>query len=75
VGADTDLGFLRNVPGVQQLTTPTENQPLWIMDLSEGVDGRAVLAACFERGVPLTHFDIAPPTLHDIFVSLVEEAA
>jgi ABC-2 type transport system ATP-binding protein len=43
--------------------------------MTEGADGRAVLAACFEKGVPLTHFDVAPPTLHDIFVSLVEKAA
>jgi ABC-2 type transport system ATP-binding protein len=75
VGADADLSFLRNVPGVQQLTAPTENQPLWILDLAEGVNGRAVLATCFEKGVPLTHFDLSPPTLHDIFVSLVEAAA
>jgi ABC-2 type transport system ATP-binding protein len=75
VGADADLSFLRQVPGVQQLTTPSADQPFWTLDMAEGVDGRAVLAACFERGVPLTHFDISPPTLHDIFVSLVEEAA
>ena len=43
--------------------------------MAEGVDGRAVLSACFEKGVPLTYFDIAPPSLHDIFVSLVEKAA
>jgi len=75
VGADADLSFLRQVPGVQQLSMPSAGQPLWILDMAEGVDGRAVLAACFEKGVPLTHFDISPPSLHDIFVSLVEAAA
>ena len=75
LGAEADLSFLRAVPGVQQVLPPSSEQPHWILDLTEGVDGRAVLAACFERGVPLTHFDLAPPTLHDIFVSLVEEAA
>ncbi|HLJ52103.1 MAG TPA: ATP-binding cassette domain-containing protein [Rhizomicrobium sp.] len=75
VGANADLSFLRQVPGVQQLSMPSAGQPLWILDMAEGVDGRAVLAACFEKGVPLTHFDISPPSLHDIFVSLVEAAA
>jgi hypothetical protein len=66
---------LRHVPGVQQISAPAADQPFWILDMAEGIDGRAVLAACFEKGVPLTHFDISPPTLHDIFVSLVEAAA
>ena len=75
VGAETDLGFLRSVPGVLHATPPESAQGNWTLDMTEGADGRAVLAACFEKGVPLTHFDVAPPTLHDIFVSLVEKAA
>lgn len=75
IGADADLNFLRNVPGVKQVASPSDKQPYWILDLAEGTDGRAVLAACYERNVPLTHFDLSPPTLHDIFVSLVESAA
>ncbi len=75
VGADADLNFLRAVPGVLHVASPLPGQPNWTLDMAEGVDGRAVLAACFEKGVPLTHFDVAPPTLHDIFVTLVEKAA
>jgi ABC-2 type transport system ATP-binding protein len=75
VGSDADLNFLAVVPGVRQITPPTPDQPNWTLDMAEGNDGRAVLAACFDKGVPLTHFDVSPPTLHDIFVSLVEEAA
>ncbi len=75
VGADADLNFLRDVPGVRQIAPPTLDQPNWTLDMAQGNDGRAVLAACFEKGVPLTHFDVSPPTLHDIFVSLVGEAA
>jgi ABC-2 type transport system ATP-binding protein len=74
IGAEADLSFLHNVPGVKQVTPPSNEHPLWILDIAEGMDGRAVLAACFDKAVPLTHFDISPPTLHDIFVSLVEEA-
>lgn len=75
VGSDADLNFLAAVPGVRQITPPTSDQPNWTLDIAEGNDGRAVLAACFEKGVPLTHFDVSPPTLHDIFVALVGEAA
>ena len=75
VGSDADLHFLAVVPGVRQITPPTPDQPNWTLDIAEGNDGRAVLAACFEKGVPLTHFDVSPPTLHDIFVALVGEAA
>ena len=75
VGAAEDLSFLRNVPGVLGAMPPCNGQPNWTLEMSEGSDGRAVLAACFDKGVPLTHFDLAPPSLHDIFVSLVEKAA
>jgi ABC-2 type transport system ATP-binding protein len=72
VGADADLSFLRRVPGVLRATPASAGQSHWTLDMAEGSDGRAVLAACFERGVPLTHFDFAPPSLHDAFVSLME---
>lgn len=75
VGAAEDLSFLRGVPGVVAAAAPSNGQANWTLDMAEGSDGRAILAACFEKGVPLTHFDLAPPSLHDIFVSLVEKAA
>ena len=75
LAAATDLGFLATVPGVAHVTPPTPpSQPYWIIDLKEGDDGRALLAACFDRKVPLTHFDVAPPSLFDVFVSLVGQA-
>jgi len=72
VGADADLSFLRQVPGVLQATPPALGESHWTLEMVEGADGRAVLAACFAKGVPLTYFDFAPPSLHDVFVSLVE---
>jgi ABC-2 type transport system ATP-binding protein len=71
IGGDADLSFLAGLPGVAHATAPGAGQPYWIADLKEGDDGSGLLAACFERGVPLTHFDVAPPGLHDVFVSLV----
>jgi ABC-2 type transport system ATP-binding protein len=74
IGADTDLSFLGGVPGVLRATPPGDGQPNWTLEMREGAEGRALLAACFEHGVELSHFDIAPPSLHDVFVSLVEKA-
>src|SRR6185437_10529307 len=73
LGAEADIGFLAHVPGVTHAAPPSPGQPFWTLDLKEGDDGRALLAACFERAVPLTHFDVSPPGLHEVFVSLVGE--
>ena len=69
IGADADLSFLQASPQVTSIAHEGEN---WILDLKEGADGRDLLAQCFERRVPLTHFDVAPPSLHDVFVNLIE---
>ena len=71
IGGDGDLSFLASLPGVTHAAPPSTGQSYWVLDLKEGDDGRALLAACFARGMPLTHFDVAPPELHDVFVSLV----
>ncbi|HEY7977175.1 MAG TPA: ATP-binding cassette domain-containing protein [Rhizomicrobium sp.] len=69
IGADADLSFLKQSPQVTAIAQDGEN---WTLDLKEGADGRDLLAQIFERRVPLTHFDVAPPSLHDVFVSLIE---
>lgn len=69
IGASADLSFLGNSPQVVSMSHEGDS---WVLDLKEGADGRDLLAQCFERRVPLTHFDVAPPSLHDVFVSLVE---
>ncbi|HEY1706668.1 MAG TPA: ATP-binding cassette domain-containing protein [Rhizomicrobium sp.] len=74
IGADRALAFLANVAGVAKIVPPNEGQPLWEIELKEGADGRALLAAVFEAGAELSHFDVAPPSLQEIFVSLVERA-
>ena len=42
--------------------------------LSPGADPQQVLAALLRQG-PVEHFEIAHPSLHDIFVEKVREAA
>lgn len=70
IGADADLGFLKNLAGVASVTAPTLEQGTWDVALKEGADGSALLAACFEQGIALSHFDLSEPSLQDVFVSL-----
>jgi ABC-2 type transport system ATP-binding protein len=74
IAADRDLSFLASAPGVARVTPPADGHPYWEIDLKEGADGRALLAASFEAGAELSHFDVAPPSLQEIFVALVERA-
>ena len=70
IAASGDLGFLAECPGVTAVIPPKEGSDFWEIDLKEGADGQPLLAACFERGIALTHFDISPPSLHDVFMAL-----
>lgn len=74
IGADADLSFLRALDGVAALTPPSGNGR-WTVDLKEGTDGKGLLKACFEQGVVPGYFDVSPPSLHDVFVAVVEKAA
>jgi ABC-2 type transport system ATP-binding protein len=74
IGAEDDLSFLMSAPGVFQIKPPGPDREFWEIDLKEGADGRELLAACFAKGVAPFHFDLSPPSLHDIFVTLVERA-
>jgi ABC-2 type transport system ATP-binding protein len=74
IGADADLSFLASVEGVARVDPPGEGQPRWVVELKEGADGKALLKACFEHGVAPDYFDLAPPSLHEVFVALVEKA-
>ncbi len=75
LAADGDLAFLMSLPGVLGVTAPGLGSPYWLIDLKEGCDGRTLLTTCFEKNIPLSHFDVAPPGLHDVFVSLVGSEA
>ncbi|MBU6296838.1 MAG: ATP-binding cassette domain-containing protein [Alphaproteobacteria bacterium] len=74
IGAEGDIGFLTTVENVVLVTPPGADREFWEIDLKEGADGRELLAACFARGIVPFHFDLAPPSLHDIFVALVAKA-
>ena len=70
IAAAGDLNFLAEMPGVTAVIPPKEGTEFWEIDLKEGADGQPLLAECFARGIALTHFDISPPSLHDVFMAL-----
>ena len=70
IGADGDLTFLRGIGGVASVSPPGPGQEFWEVDLCEGADGAPLLAACFERRIALSHFDVSDASLQDVFVAL-----
>jgi ABC-2 type transport system ATP-binding protein len=60
-----------NLPGVQKLTDFGRYQEL---RLADGVDSQTVLAALMAHGRVL-HFELAQPSLHDIFVRIAAPEA
>jgi ABC-2 type transport system ATP-binding protein len=73
IGADADLTFLKDSPQTRAVQPPAQPDGTWTVDLKEGADGRELLKQIFERRIALSHFDVAPPTLHDVFVNLIEK--
>ena len=71
IEAMEDLSFLSNVRGVSRIVPPESGSSLWEIELLPGADGRALLAACFEQGIVPARFEIARPTLREVFVHLV----
>ena len=69
-----DLSFLRHAEGVASVLAPGDGRSYWVVEIKEGADGRALLKACFEAGVVPDYFDVSPPSLHDVFVAVVEKA-
>jgi len=66
VRLDSNGGVPGSMPGVLKLTDFGRYQEL---RLADGVDSQAVLAALMARG-RVSHFELARPSLHDIFVRI-----
>ena len=74
IGAEGDLGFLaRSSQASPRFRRPVPAGEFWEIDLKEGADGAPLLAACFERRVALSHFDVADASLQDVFIALAGE--
>ncbi len=73
IAADSDLAFLRTVSGVTNALPPSQTRASWELELAKNADGRAILAACFDKGIVPAHFEIAEASLHDVFISLADQ--
>lgn len=68
---------LRALPGVVSIRIEDVSgvETTYEIELDDGADPQAFLARLLEAGVPVTRFEQAGATLHDIFVALAGEEA
>lgn len=69
------IGTLPGVIAVKPLPPDTGSDgaaPRWEFEIREQMDPQTILQTCFTRGIRLKSFRQSDPSLHDIFVHLVE---
>lgn len=86
ITVDGDIKQVNQIPGVvsiindekddeQTNTGSNSNSHSYQIDFEESADPNVILKFCYENDIPLLHFDQQEPTLHDVFVELVERQA
>ena len=79
-----DIDTVKDISGVVSMTEIKKdpdktlkdsdtNAKSYQIDFDESADPNVILQYCFEKKIPLLHFDQQEPTLHDVFVELVEK--
>jgi ABC-2 type transport system ATP-binding protein len=65
-------GELPPLPGVENVER--HNSSAWRLSLDASMDTQQVLRNLVESGIPITQFEIAAPTLDEIFINVVQKA-
>jgi len=68
VAGDPDLAWLDTLPGVRVTRSGLDYHEL---DVRDGGDPEAILVAALDRGAHVTRFEIADPSIADIFIERV----
>lgn len=68
-------GVLDAIELPRDAATPGDLGRLWEIRIHEGTDPQLILQCCFDNSIALTRFDYTQPSLHDVFVQLVGNAA
>jgi ABC-2 type transport system ATP-binding protein len=72
LGGERDLAWLAAMPGVRVIRSGLDRQELGI---PEGMPPDAILRGALDRGLQVTHFEVADPSMEDIFIAHVGEVA
>ncbi|MCB1670931.1 MAG: ATP-binding cassette domain-containing protein [Pseudomonadales bacterium] len=69
-----DISGLQNLNSVVRIT-PAEadpgSEPRWLVEIGNNAQPQDILKYCFDSTIPLSRFEYAEPSLHDVFVDLV----
>ena len=65
------LKQLESVVRIAESDSEAGASPLWQVEIAGNANPQDVLKYCFEAGIPLSRFEFAEPSLHDVFVEAV----